>query len=97
MPSDRIEELIDEQDVAALLDRQDLILVAAENDEAAQIHVSGVRMAEATEAYLREAYGQLADTKAEAGRHGERLLDLIDYQVQLRAHHLDYLDRLNPA
>jgi phosphoribosylaminoimidazole-succinocarboxamide synthase len=96
MPSDSIPELIDEQDVAALLERQTHILDAARHDEAAQIHVSAVRMAKACETYLRECYGHLADTKSEAGRHGDHLLDLIDYTVQLRAHHLDYLDRLIP-
>jgi hypothetical protein len=97
MPSERIPELIPEQDVAALLDRQDLLVKGTRPGEGAEVHLSGISMALAGEIYLRECYALLAEARAEDGPHGDRLLDLIDYQVQLRAFHLDHLQRINLA
>ena len=104
--SDRIPDLIDEQESATLLARQSEILDRTQleipgsgfsQDPALQLHHDAITMAAETESYLRECYGHLADTRAEAGRHGKQLLRLIDFQTQFRAHHLDKLDRLNPA
>ncbi|WP_193214965.1 hypothetical protein [Luteolibacter marinus] len=91
-------ELIDEQDAARLIDHQQEILDKVHpEDLAARIHADAIAMAAETESYLRECHGHLTDTRAESGRHGKQLLKMIDFQTQLRAHHLDQLERLQLA
>jgi hypothetical protein len=103
MHTDRIPEIIDEQDVARLFERQTEILDLAGFDAGvcdhpgAQLHCSGVAMATAIATYLRSCHGQLDDLGNGSSRHARHLLTLIDFADQFRAHHLDYLDRLNPA
>jgi hypothetical protein len=99
MPQERIPELIDEQDVADLLNREaDIIDRCDKRDLTAQLHLSGAAMARATELHLRLCYARVADVPyPEFRQQAEQLLTLIDYQVQLRAHHLDFLEGLEPA
>jgi hypothetical protein len=92
-------ELIDEQDAARLLERAAEIIARANDraDPAASIHISGYHISEQLNRYLRDAYAEAAASRREDTPAGQSLLQFIDWTDQLAAHHLDFLDRLDPV
>lgn len=88
-----IEPIIDEQDVARLLDNQgEIVERHGAGDPASRIHVDAQDMAAEIRQYLDCAVAQME----EAGLNGAaEVRQLRDYADQLQAHHLDHLDRLN--
>lgn len=92
--SHTVPDIIDEQRVLELLCNQGEIIERCQSDEAAQIHVNAADMAGDLVDYLESVHAR-AQAVGMAG--ADHLALLADYARQLNAHHLDYLDRLNPV
>ena len=91
-PIDRIPDIIDEQELARLLANQGDIVDRHETE--ASLHISAQAMASELVDYL----GVVAEKMTANGLNGAaHVAKLKDYAEQLQAHHLDCLDRLNPA
>lgn len=99
--TDRIPELVDEQEVADLLDRQTAIIDHAEahagdpiEEAAKSLHLTAIRMAAGLGNYLESCLAHLTSTSGpdEKPRHSQHLLHLIDHATQLRAWHLRELE-----
>lgn len=88
----RVTDIIDEQYAAHLLGNEGEIIERHEPDPACRIHIDSISMAGAIADYLRS----VAEGIPTGLSSGDVLL-LADYADQLRAHHLDCLDRLDPV
>ncbi len=91
-----IADLIDEQRVADLVNRAPVILAAAHGDPIAECHITAQQMAHDLQDYLDVIVGNLQSHGSAQG-HVNTVIRYRDHAQQLRAHHLDLLDRLTEA
>jgi hypothetical protein len=89
-----IPDIIDDQRLTELLFDQGEIIERIQHDEAAAIHIHAYEMGSDIIDYLDSVAERATAIDLAGAKH---LIRLADYARQLTAHHLDYLDRLNPA